>query len=413
MVRRSAAGRGTDSRGYRLASALGVRCLEWRVVRVGLNLMFLVPGETGGTETYASALVPELVALASDYEFVAFINRETERVRGSLSWLDRLPTVTVPVRSRRRAEWVIGEQCLLPTLAAEREVTLMHSLANTAPVWGRFKRVTTIHDIHFKLVPEAHLGLMGLGMSVLVRAAARRSHRIITDAGSTARELHEHLGVRQHKIDVVPLAVAAPDAVAPPVGEIRTRFNLGERPLVLSVSAKRPHKNLVRLISALALIPAERRPVLVIPGYPTPHEDELRAHAAQLGLAADVHLLSWITAEELEGLYAAATCLVCPSLHEGFGLPVLEAMSRGVPVACSDRGALAEVAGDAATFFDPLDAGSIAAAVDRVLGDEVVAERLSAAGRERARAFSWKRTAALTIESYERTLRGAAHPFPN
>lgn len=382
-------------------------------MRIGLNLMFLVPGETGGTETYAGALVRELVSLASDFEFVAFINRETERVRGSLSWLEQLPTVTVPVRSRRRAEWVMGEQCLLPSLAAEREVALVHSLANTAPVWGRFKRVTTIHDIHFKLVPEAHLGLMGLGMRALVPLAARRSQTIITDAESTAQELHEHLKVRQDKIDVIPLAVADAESLTSPAADVRTRFGLGDRPFVLSVSAKRPHKNLVRLISALALIPSERRPALVIPGYPTPHEDELRAHAAQLGLTADVHLLSWISAEELEGLYAAAVCLVCPSLHEGFGLPVLEAMSRGVPVACSDRGALAEVAGNAATFFDPLDAASIAAAVERVLEDDREAERLRAAGLERARAFSWKRTARLTVESYERTLRGAGRAAPS
>jgi glycosyltransferase involved in cell wall biosynthesis len=367
--------------------------------------MFLVPGETGGTETYTRALVAEMVGLDSGYEFVAFINRETERVRASLAWLEQVPTVTVPVRSRRREQWVVGEQCFLPRLAAGEKVELMHSLANTAPAWGPFKRVTTIHDIHFKVVPEAHLGLLGLGMSVLVPLAARRSHRIITDAGSTVHDLHEHLGVDPSKVDVIPLAVEDAGSAAGAAGDVRTRFGLGDRPMVLSVSAKRPHKNLARLISALALIPPERRPVLVIPGYPTPHEDELRSHAAQLGIAADVHLLSWITPEELEGLYAAAACLAFPSLHEGFGLPVLEAMARGIPVVCSDRGSLAEVAGDAANFFNPLEPGSIAAAIERVLGDEREAQRLVALGLERATEFSWQRTAALTIESYERTLR--------
>jgi glycosyltransferase involved in cell wall biosynthesis len=374
-------------------------------VRIGLNLLFLVPGETGGTETYARALIPELVELDSGHEFVAFINRETEQARGSLAWLERLPTVTVPVRSRERTQWVAGEQLLLPRLAAGRGLALVHSLANTAPLSGRFKRVTTIHDVHFKLVPEAHLGLLGLGMRVLVPLAARRSHAIITDANSTAGELCEHLGADRRKIDVIPLAVAQAGPQVAPAQDVRARFALGERPLVLSVSAKRPHKNLVRLITAVSLMPAERRPVVVIPGYPTAHEAELRAHAAQLGVAADVHLLSWIGPEELEGLYDAAACLVCPSLHEGFGLPVLEAMARGVPVVCSDRGALAEVAGDAAVFFDPLDPRAIATAIERVLGDEAEARRLVALGLQRAQEFSWQRTAQLTLATYERTLR--------
>lgn len=368
--------------------------------------MFLVPGETGGTETYARALVAGMLELNCDHEFVAFINRETERVRRSLAWLEPVATVTVPVKSRDRKQWVAGEQLLLPRLAADQRLALLHSLANTAPAAGPFRRVTTIHDLHFKLVPEAHLGMLGLGMGVLVPLAARRSHAIITDAKSTALELQEHLGIADEKIDVIPLAVAESDLAISPAPDVRARFGLGDRPLVLSVSAKRPHKNLLRLISALSLIPTERRPVVVIPGYPTPHEAELRAHAAQMGLAADVHLLSWITPEDLEGLYAAAACLVCPSLHEGFGLPVLEAMARGLPVACSDRGALAEVAGDAAVLFDPYDVASIAGALERLLGDAAEASRLRAAGLAHARDFSWQRTAELTIKTYERTLHG-------
>ena len=107
--------------------------------------------------------------------------------------------------------------------------------------------------------------------------------------------------------------------------------------MALSVSAKRPHKNLARLIGALARIPQERRPLLALPGYPTPHEQELRELAAERGVAEDVRFLAWVSAEELDDLYAAADCFVFPSLYEGFGFPVLEAMARGVPVATSGR----------------------------------------------------------------------------
>jgi glycosyltransferase involved in cell wall biosynthesis len=244
-------------------------------------------------------------------------------------------------------------------------------------------------------------------MSVLVPAAARRSRRIIVDAASTRRDLVEHLGTPAEKIDVVPLAATAPaDGAAVPADELRERLGLGERAVVLSLSARRPHKNVLRLLEALAGIPAERRPMLVVPGYPTPYEAELRARADALGMAADVLWPAWVSWPELEGLYALADVAVFPSLYEGFGLPVLEAMARGLPVACSDRSSLPEVAGDAALLFDPDDAAAIRSAVERLLTDSAERERLAARGRARAATFSWERTAELTAASYERALDG-------
>jgi len=176
---------------------------------------------------------------------------------------------------------------------------------------------------------------------------------------------------------------------------------------VLSASAKRPHKNLARLLQALARIPLARRPVLVVPGYPTPYEDELRALAAGLGARDDVVFPEWVDAAELEGLYALAAAVVFPSLYEGFGLPVLEAMVRGVPVACSNRSSLPEVAGEAALLFDPEDVAGIAEAIERLLSDRDLAERLARAGREQAARFSWERTAEQTVESYRRALQSS------
>ena len=123
-----------------------------------------------------------------------------------------------------------------------------------------------------------------------------------------------------------------------------------------------------------------------------------------LGVSNDVRFLGWVSADELEGLYSAAACFVFPSLAEGFGLPVLEAMARGVPVTCSGRGALAEVAGDAALLFDPESERDIALSIQRLISDRAEAKRLVAAGRERANAFSWKATAAGTLAAYHRAL---------
>jgi glycosyltransferase involved in cell wall biosynthesis len=365
-------------------------------MRVALNLVFLVPGETGGMEIYARELIPRLAAL-DGIEPIAFVNREAV----GEDW--GVPTRLVPVHARNRVQWVRGEQQQLPRMA--RDCDLIHSLASTAPLHSRARRITTIHDLHYKLVPDAHFGLRGLGMRALIPAAARRSHRIVVDAASTRDDLVAHLGTPAAKVDVVPLGVTPRPAVEPtPAGELRGRLGLGERRVLLSVSAKRPHKNLGRLLEALAGICPAHRPVLVVPGYPTPHEAELRERAEALNVAGDVVWPAWLSAADLEGLYALAAAFVFPSLYEGFGLPVLEAMARGVPVATSGRASLAEVAGDATLLFDPEDPAAIRAAIERLLSDIGEATRLRRAGLERVRAFTWERTAQLTAESYSRAL---------
>jgi glycosyltransferase involved in cell wall biosynthesis len=181
---------------------------------------------------------------------------------------------------------------------------------------------------------------------------------------------------------------------------VRRRYSLGPAPIVLSVSAHRPHKNLERLMEAMALI--EDPAVLVIPGYPTSWDDQLRRHAAQA--SGRVRMLGWVSDSELEGLYRSATCLAFPSLAEGFGLPVLEAMIRGLPVASSDATSLPELAGEAVLYFDPTDVRAIAGAITSLLRDGDLRSRLAAAGRERAARFTWEAAARGTVASYERAL---------
>jgi glycosyltransferase involved in cell wall biosynthesis len=142
----------------------------------------------------------------------------------------------------------------------------------------------------------------------------------------------------------------------------------------------------------------------VVPGYPTEHQTELSARAAELGLAEDVRFVGWVTSADLEGLYRLASCFVFPSLYEGFGLPVLEAMARGLPTACSDRGALREVAGAAARIFDPESPSSIAEAVRELIHDRALAAKLRALGLQHARQFTWADTARGTLRSYEAAL---------
>lgn len=355
---------------------------------VGLNCVFLVPGDTGGMEVVARSLIPELVRAAPSTRFVAFVARESAGED-----LGAHEQVVVPVNAASRPQWVLGEQLHLPRLARRAGCELVHSLASTAPARGRFARVTTIHDLHYLTVPEAHFGLRALGMRVLVPLAARRSHRIIAVSEQTRRDIVSRLGVEGEKVDVVPNGFGRPQAAPTPAGDLRERFDLGERPVLLCLSAKRPHKNLARLLEGLALMGPATAPVAVLAGYPTPHEAELRELAGRLGVQA--RFPGWLPDADVEGLFALSRVFAFPSLSEGFGLPILEAMARGVAVACSDIPVFREVGGEAATYFDPQDPQAIAAAIARATPD---------GGRERASQFTWERAAGETLAVYERAL---------
>ena len=279
----------------------------------------------------------------------------------------------------------------------------VHSLASTAPAWGSFKRVVTVHDLIYRRFPQAHAGFRSLGMRVLVPLAVRRSDRVIADSASTKRDLVELLGTPAERIDVVPLGLGAPRR-GDPLAEatLRERFQLGDRRVLLALSAKRPHKNLAALLEAFATI--EDRPILVLGGYPTDYERELRQLARALDVEADVRWPGWLEPAEVEGLWQLAAGFVFPSLYEGFGLPVLEAMARGVPVACSTAASLTEVAGDAALLFEPHDRAAIARALTTLLAGGPEIELLRQRGLARAARFSWESAAKLTLATYSRAL---------
>ena len=369
-------------------------------MRVGLNLAFLTPGTMGGLEVYSRHLA-EALAARDDVSLTLFLSRPAAADR---SWAELGRPVVLGLDPGRRVDWVRADHGAVPRAASRAKVDVLHSLASTGPAFGRFRRVVTVHDLHYLVHPDAHFGVRGLGMRALVPLAVRGSHRVIAPSHATRHDLVERLGADPARIDVVPEGFGQrlrPGARMSP--ELERRLDTG-RPIALTVSAKRPHKNLRRLIAAIARIPPERRPLLVLPGYPTPHEHELRRDSERLGVARDVVFLGWVDAADLEALYAAADCFVFPSLYEGFGLPVLEAMARGVPVATSGRGSLAEVAGDAALLFDPENEDDIAAALGRLLGDGELASHLREAGLRRAAGFTWEAAAAGTVASYRRAL---------
>ena len=369
--------------------------------RIGLNLLYLVPGETGGTETYARMLIPAIRELRPDWQLLAFIGR------GGISAEDvaAMGATPVPLKmpSTGRLLRVLGEQTLLPLAARKHKIELLHNFAMTGPRFAPVPQVTSTHDVIYATHPESHSALMRFGQSVLVPQGARSARRVLTLSEASADTIVDKLKIPREKIDVVPIAARKPGPPTP-ADELRKKLDLGDAPLILATSARRGHKNLGRLLEAVAKLKADPAPTLVLPGYATGAEDELTQQIAALGLTDRVKLLGWITDADLDGLYAAAELLAFPSLAEGFGLPVLEAMQHGTPVATSNLSSMPEVGGDAAAYFDPYDVDDIARTIDGLLADPAKREQLAAAGRERAAEFSWQRAAELTLAAYERVL---------
>jgi len=371
---------------------------------VGINALFLEP-RMGGMDTYVRALVPELVRLAPEVTFSVFCSSNGRAYLEQEGWDERIELVTHPLLGRRGLK-AASELTVLGALAGRR-VELLHSLAMTAPLRTRAVNVVTVPDVIWIIAPGSGERWTARLWRVIVPPVARRADRVIVLSQEGAGHVTEYLGVPADRIDVVPLAAGVNELVAPtPPAELRARLGLGEGPVVLTVSAKKVHKNLERLVRAMVAV-AERWPdvTLVMPGNPTVHERELRELAAELDIAANVVFPAYVDAADLEGLYALARCFVFASITEGFGIPILEAMRRGVPVACSRASALPEVAGNAARYFDPLNVQNIADALSELIADRDLAADLAARGAERERAFTWAATAQGTLDSYARAWR--------
>ena len=364
-------------------------------MRVGLDLLFLVPGETGGRETYARELVRGLAAERPDLQLVALVNRETAATAEGGFWSEHAAVVEVGSSGVARGSWALGELWRLPRAA--RGLDVLHSVANFGPLHGGGTRVLTIHDVLWRRMPETVPTAMRLGTNALVTGAARRADRVITVSHASAADIAAELRLPPGRVAVVPNGVTPPPASPPAPADV----GQGARPLALSVASDLPHKNLAALVDGLAVLPAEDRPVLAFAGHGT-DTGALRARAVERGVEDDVRLLGGVGPNRLEALYAAAALVMTATRFEGFGLPVLEAMARGVPVACSDLPVLREVAGDAAVWLEPGIPATIAHAITTALSD---VERLSAAGRARAERFSWAAAARATADVYERAAR--------
>jgi glycosyltransferase involved in cell wall biosynthesis len=373
------------------------------MLKVGLNMLFLGEG-AGGVGRYATEIAGAL-AERSDVELTLFTSRDEPLDLRSRPWAARARFTQLPVSRSSRAGYLAATFGAVPALAAARRLDVLHSPANVGPVFcPGVACVITVHDmIWMRAGAQWDSEQARDAMRRSSQMTVPRARRVITDSESSAGDICSMLRVERARIDVAPLGVRVdPGAVATPEVELRGRLSLGQGPVIFCVAQKRPYKRQDALIRALAGLPAGTQ--LVLPGAATEFEDELRALASELGVAAQVKFPDWVSEADLEGLYRLASCFALPSELEGFGLPVLEAMARGLPVACSDRTSLPEVAGQAALLFDPDDQAAVTRSLAELIEDQALRTRLIAAGLERAKQFTWARTAEATVASYRKAL---------
>jgi glycosyltransferase involved in cell wall biosynthesis len=235
-----------------------------------------------------------------------------------------------------------------------------------------------------------------VAMQQIVLRAAKRADALITGSAAARDEIKDVLGLDAQVVHHG--AGRLPDVEPAPEGEVRARYSLGSGRFVLSVGAKRPHKNQELLLRALPKLPDDL--LLVLAGYAEPYDDVLRRLARELGVDGRVRFTGYVPDAELEALWRAASCIAFPTLAEGFGLPLIEALQRGVPAAVSDIPVLREIGDDAVRYFDPRDPDDGAKTIAATLDDKDLASR----GPEWAARFSWEKSARGTFEAYERAV---------
>ncbi|MBA3328126.1 MAG: glycosyltransferase family 4 protein [Solirubrobacterales bacterium] len=284
---------------------------------------------------------------------------------------------------------LLFEQAGLPWLLRRERADLIHAPNCFLPLVRPCPGVVTVHDLAFEVFPQDFSRRTGWKYRTFTPRAARSAERVICVSGHTARDVVRRYGVDEAKIRVIPNAPSLMDGDAPLPDD---------RPYLLAIGDLRPKKNLRRLAEAYARLRAEGlEHRLVLAGADAGEGGALRD-------APGVQVTGYLRDAELDALLRGADALVHPSLYEGFGLVLVEAMARGVPVLAARATALPETGGDAAEYFDPLDVTDMAAAIRRVLDDPGRRAELVRRGHERAAALSWEATAALTVAVYEELL---------
>jgi glycosyltransferase involved in cell wall biosynthesis len=355
----------------------------------------------GGMGTYVRQLVPALVAADPALDVTLFHAR-VEDARPE-PWMRRFWTeeLTQPI-SRLYPAWALARRPPLPGSLASAEIVHSPTPVAVPPVTGTQRLVVTVHDVAFLVRPDLYPRKWRLLYRAGLARAVRSADAVLAVSRHTAEELARHTRVEPRKVHVTPLAPSLPVTEAD-AHTVLDRLKVPV-PFVLFAGTLEPRKNLVRLVRAYRRVTARGAPeALVLAGAMGWNQAAL-LREVQVEAPGRVVLTGRVSDEELDALHRTASAFVYPSVYEGFGLPVLDAMARGVPTVVSTSSSLPEVAGEAAVPVDPRSTAALAEAIERVLRDHALADRLRAAGLARAATFSWDETARLTLEAYKSIL---------
>lgn len=349
-----------------------------------------------GISHHVADLLEALVARRDRWRYALVASR---RIRGSV------PAGTLgQVGLRLPSRW-LWLQCVAPLVIRRLGATLSHYTNSLAPVLAPRPFVITVHDMSLFLHASTQPGRSVLLVRRLMPAAIRRAAAVLVPSESTRRDVAVVTGVDPARIHVTQAGVAARYRLvtdAAELGRVRRTYNLPDD-FLLAVGTIEPRKNLERLIDAFTLVRARgvHEPLVVVGQLGWKYTrllDRVRAPDAQ----GAVRLIGYVADDDMPALYTLARGLVFPSLYEGFGLPILEAMACGTPVLTSNRSAMSEVAGSAAMLVDPHDVATMADAIQTLARDEPHREALREAGLARAAEFPWSRAAEATVRIYDR-----------
>lgn len=358
-------------------------------LRIGINALYMIPGGVGGTEIYLRSLLAALARVDGINEYFIFANLETDPDLAPDS--PRFHLISCAVNARIRPMRICYEQAILPWLLAARGIDVLLNPGFTAPIVTPCPCVTVFHDLQHVRHPEFFRRRDLPFWRILLWLATARSRRLIAVSAATAADLKSYFPASEVKTDVIPHGV---DPIFFEIAGKRRRQPAADL-FILAVSTLHPHKNLGRLLEAFeSLDPCHRLAIVGLRGFAA---KELENCAKELGLGDRVIFTGWITRDEVYRFFEQASAFIAPSLFEGFGLPVLEALAAGLPAACSQIPAFDEIAGEAAIRFDPESVPAIRNALERITTDSDFRARAATAGPEQARKFDWNLTAARTL----------------
>ncbi len=367
-------------------------------MRIALNMLFVAPGLAGG-RVYCEGLLRGLGTVPGDEEYVVFTRRGVAPPPLDARRFRHFEAPVAPHSNVGRTLWEYGR---LPAAVRREGCDLLHGLGSLSPPARPCRFVLTVHDLIYREFPASVPPRFRTFMRLVLPRVARRADRVIVPSHCTAREVVKHFGVEADRLRVVPYGPGndlrrVRDEAA--VGAVLRKYGV-RRPYVVSVCRAYPHKNLAGLLRAFAVLRAGgRRDVrLVLVGERL--GSELDRLSTELALGDAVIFTGFAGQDELSALYSGADLFAFPSLAEGYGLPVLEAMACGTPVVASNASAVPEAVGDAGLVADARDPEAFAAALARVLDGADLRRRLADAGRARAASFSWEKTALATVAVY-------------